>query len=81
MVGRVMTKLAINTAAVLFMVLAMTATICAVDYFADGCMVDGRALKEVRPGLSMWVSGERCHQFIIKTESGRRRDTHGRVRF
>lgn len=55
--------------------------IMALDYFGDGCMVDGRALKEVRPGLQVWVSGRRCQQMIIKTERGRQLDTGGRIVF
>ncbi len=68
-------------ASILFIFCLGAASIAAVDYFADGCIVDGRALKEIRPGLSVWVQGERCHQYIIVTESGRQRDTHGKVRF
>ena len=67
--------------AVFFMTGLCVASLASVDYFADGCIVDGRALKEIRPGLQVWVQGERCQQFIIHTERGRRRDTHGGIRY
>lgn len=71
-------RLAIVVAIFLLVILA---PVCAVDYFADGCSTDGRALKEIRPGLQVWVSGETCEQMIIHTARGRLRDTHGDIRF
>ncbi len=60
---------------------AGVAMISAVDYFADGCIVNGRALVTVRPGVQVWSQGEMCRQYIVHTERGRQRDTGGKTVF
>ena len=54
----------------------MSLPIMAVDYFADGCMVDYDHVYtvQVRPGVFVSEQGVMCHQAIIHTARGKERE-------
>jgi hypothetical protein len=60
--------------AVGFVVAICVASLSAVDYFANGCIVGDRYLvtTEVRPGVSVTKmhTTAKCHQYFIKTKRG-----------
>lgn len=65
-------KTTIIIAALLAAILSLP--VMAVDYFANGCMVwDHRGkMVQTAPGEFTFKSTVHCHQFIIKTERGKK---------
>lgn len=53
------------------------ASVAAVDYFADGCMVDYETVitRKQPDGSFISYNGTTCHQMLIHTAAGRRRQT------
>ena len=61
----------------MFLVLLVVGDLSAVDYFADGCIVDYETVitKKQPDGTFVSYHGEMCHQYFIHTPSGKRRQT------
>jgi len=52
-----------------------TITICLVDYFTDGCIVDYSTIVGYpqKNGTTIYQHGEICHQMLIHTKAGKER--------